>query len=264
MKSRRTGNRKELADQFVSWRSSLPDIVRIQQYPDDVRDNILPMILAATSCRFECILYRAVLKKSRDEERISTAWLAQRLQTSMFELDTLVGRAITDGMVKMLPLTLYDYALSQYSSPHHQLTFFSAGCLFTVLAIRLESSVEEHDSHVNTFMTHAFIRRSIMFMREVRDLPTVERTLYLFERVLIQKGLAELLDQPGSISKETSNSRTLVGVSSCKGPDSAEIGTKHLSPHREAPSIGIMADPDMSFEEFLGFDFFNQLGVSGL
>lgn len=80
--------------------------MRIQQYPDDVRDNIFPMILAATSCRFECILYRAVLKKSRDEEKTTTAWVAQRLQTAMFELDTLVGRAITDGMVKMLPLTL--------------------------------------------------------------------------------------------------------------------------------------------------------------
>lgn len=76
------------------------------------------MLLAATSYRFECLYYRTLLKKSPAYEMENNdSWISQLLQTAMFELDTLVGRALIDGMAKILPLTLYVPTLPVPTTP---------------------------------------------------------------------------------------------------------------------------------------------------
>ncbi|CAI4213311.1 unnamed protein product [Parascedosporium putredinis] len=47
------------------------------------------------------------------------SWISQLLQTAMFELDTLVGRALIDDMAKILPLTLYGAFTPTQMSPAH-------------------------------------------------------------------------------------------------------------------------------------------------
>lgn len=111
-------------------------------------------------------------------------------------------------------------------------------------------------------MTHEFIRRSVLFLREVQDLPTVDRTLVLFERVLVKKGLSSLLNSLSG-TDTTATDIQIRGLHPNTDVPPAHATAPPDPPH-ELPVLDPLEDSTMNFEDFLGFDFFNHIGVSGL
>jgi hypothetical protein len=60
------------------------------------------------SYRLECVFYRTVREHSRgfdDQEAIS--WCKQHMLGAIFELDTLLNRAVVYDLVKFTPSSLY-------------------------------------------------------------------------------------------------------------------------------------------------------------
>lgn len=65
------------------------------------------LLLLAMSYRMECIFYRTLRKRYRDINLTRCEWATQRLWSSMFELGTVIGRAMAHDIVDILPLSLY-------------------------------------------------------------------------------------------------------------------------------------------------------------
>lgn len=65
----------------------------------------------------------------------------------------------------------------------------SVGCINTSLALRIESSLQPQQSQLDKMLDYNSIRQSILFLREVSDLPSVQWPLGVFEWILGQKGL---------------------------------------------------------------------------
>lgn len=96
----------DLARKFTDWRSSLPDSLRLNSNPCSVQENLEAIVLLATSFRFECILYHTLRRHYSTLDNAKHSRANQQLKTAMLEVDNLIGRAMTDGLLRMLPLSL--------------------------------------------------------------------------------------------------------------------------------------------------------------
>ncbi|CAH0025069.1 unnamed protein product [Clonostachys rhizophaga] len=160
----------EISTRFSLWRKAIPHVLSIDEYPSAPGQNRLPITLMAASYRFECILYHVLQRKWQKSNNDVSPWCRDRLRRSIFQLDTLIGRAITDGLSGVYSQTL-------------------VGCVNTSLALRIESSLQPQQSHLDKMLDYNSIRQSMLFLREVSDLPSVQWPLGVFEWILSQKGL---------------------------------------------------------------------------
>jgi hypothetical protein len=99
----------ELASSLISWRTSLPEVLQIKVSQLSMSEDVMwPMVLMATSYRFECIFYRILCKRYQTADRISSQYLSteQRLHAAMFELDAIIGRVMAYDMLPLLNLPL--------------------------------------------------------------------------------------------------------------------------------------------------------------
>jgi hypothetical protein len=97
----------EYAEEFASWRKSLPDEFSITRISTWSSDNVWIVFLLAMSYRLECLFYRIArehFKLNYDGETLN--WCQQQLIESVFELDTLINRAIVHDVVKYMPASL--------------------------------------------------------------------------------------------------------------------------------------------------------------
>lgn len=87
-------------DAVVQWRHALPPSLRLEgvSHWNDV--NVWITVILTFSFRLECIFYR-ILRRRLSENGITTdvAWVDQRLQSSIFELSTLLRRAMTHDVL---------------------------------------------------------------------------------------------------------------------------------------------------------------------
>ncbi|VUC24102.1 unnamed protein product [Clonostachys rosea] len=160
----------EISTRFSTWRKAIPQVLSIDEHPSVTGQNRLPITLMAASYRFECILYHVLQRKCQKSKNDSNSWNRDWLRRSIFQLDTLIGRAITDRLSGVYSQTL-------------------VGCVNTSLALRIESSLQPQQSHIDKMLDYNSIRQSMLFLREVSDLPSVQWPLGVFEWILGQKGL---------------------------------------------------------------------------
>jgi hypothetical protein len=96
----------EISTRFSSWRKAIPFVLSIDDHPSAPGQNRLPITLMAASYRFECILYHVLQRKCQKSKDDAYPWCRERLRRSIFQLDTLIGRAITDGLSGVYSQTL--------------------------------------------------------------------------------------------------------------------------------------------------------------
>lgn len=71
------------------------------------RNDVYYINLRALSYRFECILYRLILRRWRQSEHTDwSEWAAQRLQSAILELDTIAMRVLSSGTLHDFPAPL--------------------------------------------------------------------------------------------------------------------------------------------------------------
>lgn len=92
-----------MSREFQAWRSHL----RGATYADyHLTDGPYLTALIAASYRFECILYRTLKLYWKPVDISRYDWAQGRLRCSIFELDTLFGRALASGELRSLPMSL--------------------------------------------------------------------------------------------------------------------------------------------------------------
>jgi hypothetical protein len=231
-------NVNDLARPFVLWRASLPELLRIQQYPEAARDNILPILLMATSYRIECVLYRAIRigYQAKDEGRSS--WAKQRLQVAMLELDTLIGKVMTYGLYESVTLNI-------------------VSCAITSLALRIDFVLSSSEPEASKVIAHVYIRQNMAFLMQLQHLPSVKSTVSMFEWVINQRGLGPVIAGLESPAKASNPDRGEVpGVPPTKDHSVDELA---LTIPTMFPT-DIRSNTEAWFEELLSWEVPESLG----
>ncbi|KAI5462052.1 hypothetical protein BGZ63DRAFT_423354 [Mariannaea sp. PMI_226] len=215
-----------LTDRISAWRLALPDIlVHDIQHPE----NLWSTVLLAISYRFECILLRLLRLWWRRRNASWYEWAKKKLQSAIFELDTITGRTWLDGTLLTLPLSF-------------------KSCIHTALAIHIEMALDESGSEINRSMSQLSIQRSMLLLRELKDDPVLQQAIPIFERVLVQTNLI-----PASLMTQAQQSTT--------SPPSSQRHDNHSSPSQiDSGADGAILQDSLGeyslwFKDFLGFDF---------
>jgi len=96
---------RELSERIAKWRASVPRELLIDQISELSAENVWIIFLLAMSFRLECLLYRNLRRRDRTNAE-SVSWADARLTLSIFELDTLLKRAVVHGVVQYCPPSL--------------------------------------------------------------------------------------------------------------------------------------------------------------
>lgn len=95
-----------LADAIKLWRNSLPESLNISQISNWSSDNVWAIFLLAMAYRLECVLFRTIRRQYRGVDEEAVEWSRKRLLSSMFELDTLLRRAMVHDVIQYCPPSL--------------------------------------------------------------------------------------------------------------------------------------------------------------
>ncbi|KIX09209.1 uncharacterized protein Z518_00288 [Rhinocladiella mackenziei CBS 650.93] len=97
-----------LSNRITSWRKQLPAEMQIHGIQDDwPSDSVLVLVLLAMGYRLETVFYRAVKEYYRaQKDPTAMQRVAQRQESAMFELSTIIQRASMHEVLHLCPLSL--------------------------------------------------------------------------------------------------------------------------------------------------------------
>ncbi|KAK1486949.1 hypothetical protein CABS01_13082 [Colletotrichum abscissum] len=243
-------NAETMAHEFHNWRSQLRGAIYADHH---LTDGPYITALIAASYRFECILYRTLKLhwKSIDVSRYD--WVRVRLRCSMFELDTLFGRALANGELRSLPMSL---CVSPTESPkieNERLTIEpgSNSNIPIALALHIETALDATESSATKSMSLIYIRQGLIILEQLQDSPVMKRVLSIFEWALTRLDLIPEVSQDKQVSD---------GVRAGSDQDGSvdQVGAS------TGQEFGEMLDQmEPWFGDFLGLDFLDDLRSGG-
>ncbi|KAI3546636.1 hypothetical protein CSPX01_04291 [Colletotrichum filicis] len=243
-------NAETMAHEFHNWRSQLRGAIYADHH---LTDGPYITALIAASYRFECILYRTLKLhwKSIDVSRYD--WVRGRLRCSMFELDTLFGRALANGELRSLPMSL---CVSPTESPkieNERLTIEpgSNSNIPIALALHIETALDATESNATKSMSLIYVRQGLLILEQLQDSPVMKRVLSIFEWALTRLDLIP----------EVSQDKQLCGGVRAGSDQDGSVDQVGTSTGQE---FGEMLDQmEPWFGDFLGLDFLDNLRSGG-
>lgn len=85
----------EVGEAIASWRRNLPPELRMEDVSDWDGSNVWIIVILTFSFRLECLFYRTLRRRAKGLSPSDITRVNQRLQGAMFELSTLLRRAMT-------------------------------------------------------------------------------------------------------------------------------------------------------------------------
>ncbi|KAK1531711.1 hypothetical protein CPAR01_11360 [Colletotrichum paranaense] len=243
-------NAETMAHEFHNWRSQLRGAIYADHH---LTDGPYLTALIAASYRFECILYRTLKLHWKSIGVSQYDWVRGRLRCSMFELDTLFGRALANGELRSLPMSL---CVSPTESPkieNERLTIEpgSNSNIPIALALHIETALDADESNATKSMSLIYIRQGLLILEQLQDSPVMKRVLSIFEWALIRLDLIPEVSQDKQLSG---------GVRAGSDQDGSvdQVGTS------TGQEFGEMLDQmEPWFGDFLGLDFLDNLRSGG-
>ncbi|KAL0776044.1 hypothetical protein CaCOL14_007331 [Colletotrichum acutatum] len=222
-------NAETMAHEFHDWRSQL----RGATYADHrLTDGPYLTALIAASYRFECILYRTLKLHWKSVDVSRHDWARGRLRCSMFELDTLFGRALANGELGSLPMS------------------FNSN-IPIALALHIETALDAVESNATKSMSLIYIRQGLLILEQLQDLPVMKRILSIFEWALNRLDLIPEASRDKQLSDGIH-----AGMVQDGSVDQMGASTDH--------EFGEMLDQmEPWFGDFLVLDFIDNLRSSG-
>ncbi|KAF0319406.1 fungal specific transcription factor domain-containing protein [Colletotrichum asianum] len=218
-----------MAREFHAWRSQLREATGAD---NQLLDSPYLTSLLAASYRLECILYRTLKLCWKSGDVARHDWARARLRSSMFELDTLFGRALANDQLRNLPMS------------------FNSN-IPIALSLHIEAALDATETSANKSMSLIYVRQGMLILQQLQDSPVIKRVLSIFEWALdrVDLNLAAIEDrQNGNAVRE--------GV----------------EPHESVDQVGAAVGYDFEemfdqmepwFGDFLGIDFLDNLRSSG-
>ena len=104
------------ADEITTWRRMLPEELLSERVQSWSSANVWIIILLSLGYRLDCVFYRTARDHfSQSGDRDTVAWCKQQLARCVFELDTLINRAIVHNLVRLAPASMYGLSLPLHS-----------------------------------------------------------------------------------------------------------------------------------------------------
>lgn len=95
------------AEEITTWRRQLPEDLSPARVQSWSRDNVWIIVLLALSYRLECVFYRHAREVMQQEgDKSTVSWCRQQLWGCVFELDTLMNRAVMHDLIQYCPSSL--------------------------------------------------------------------------------------------------------------------------------------------------------------
>ncbi|EXJ91718.1 hypothetical protein A1O3_00268 [Capronia epimyces CBS 606.96] len=174
----------ELAEAISHWRSSLPAELSVDMVVRWSKENVWILVLAAMSYRLECVFYREVKKQLRtvtmdgvnaDTDADTNAnldWASQRLYSSVFELDTVIGRVLTHNLGQFCPASIVI-------------------CTSTLLALQVEVALDPTATEPRRLVAKAHIHAGLSYLGSIGEhWPSAIWALRVFEAVASRPDLS--------------------------------------------------------------------------
>jgi hypothetical protein len=96
-----------VAEAIEAWRQALPVDLTITSVSHWSSANSWIIFLLAMGYRLECVLFRTMRQQADGRDDQVLEWSTSRLLATMFELDTLLGRAMVHDVIQYCPPSLY-------------------------------------------------------------------------------------------------------------------------------------------------------------
>ncbi|KAJ3548622.1 hypothetical protein NM208_g921 [Fusarium decemcellulare] len=209
-----------------AWRSLLHEVLQIDN--QGVQHDMPYSFLMASSYRFECILLRSLRPWWEQQDVTRSDWAKRRLRSAMFELDSIIGRMLTNDMLSSIPLSL-------------------ATSIPILLVLHIESILDASDSEANKSISRVFIGQDMLILRRLSELPTINQVLPTFERVLTRYNIAPLPYEKEPLKSPQLQAEVDKGTDEDNGAWSAG---SDISLWQEVPNFN-----DFSFGDFFTLDF---------
>ncbi|RFU28806.1 hypothetical protein B7463_g7554, partial [Scytalidium lignicola] len=231
------GSENDLADKFSMWRQSLPEEFQAERIQSWSNYNMWILLLLAVSYRLECIFYRTLQKRYKTENVTLYDWATQRLWSCMFELDTIIGRAVTHDIIDILPMSFIN-------------------CVSTVLALYIETALDPSVPTTQKTMAPIYIRSNMIVLKRSQErIPMIKWSVRLFEWVVAYKSLLrddttvpEIL---ASREKEVEQYK----------PINTSLQTEGFGSTFANDIPGDLIDASGLFQDCFGFDFLDSLNM---
>jgi hypothetical protein len=166
---------REFANSILDWRCSLPEDLLPSRVTVWSSDNVWILILLAMSYRLECVFYRTVREHSRgSDDQEAVTWYKQQLLSSIFELDTLLNRAVVHELVQFAPSSLYVIRRHSLNTLLLHSSFWSSLtpktgiiCASNLLAFQIEVALDPTSSLTQKVTAKARIHAGLSYLRDV-------------------------------------------------------------------------------------------------
>ncbi|EXJ74998.1 uncharacterized protein A1O5_01694 [Cladophialophora psammophila CBS 110553] len=175
-----------VSNEICSWRKQLPPEMQIGTFQEWSSDNIWVLVLFAMGFRLEAVFCRAVKDHYRTQnDPASMQRVAQRQESAMFELSTIIQRASMHEVLHLCPLSFMT-------------------CASTILAMRIEIALDPTTSSRKLLATKTQIYAELEYLRESCEYwSRLIWTLRMFEAVVARTGLGLTTASPNEAKDRT-------------------------------------------------------------
>ncbi|EXJ66163.1 uncharacterized protein A1O5_10779 [Cladophialophora psammophila CBS 110553] len=231
----------ELEGSLATWRMQLPAEMRTEGVYDWCQTNIWPLVLMARCYLLECIVYRVLRDSFRASGDAPLAdRSARRLQTAMFELDSILDRIMLHNLARYCPL-------------------YMMNCTSTLLALHIETALHQSASEEDRLAARIRIHQAQKYLRGLSDYwSSIKWAQRLFEVIVSRTGLSLVVPPQPIFDLHSSNpfnpgGRNNGNLASGKVGDAAAELSNNNSP-RERPDALPSPATSPSFIDFVDID----------
>lgn len=94
---------REIGDAISLWRASLPVELRADGVTHWDESNVWITVILTFSFRLECLFYRTLHRRVDIANSADVTWIKQRLTGAMFDLSTVLRRAMAHEVLQLAP-----------------------------------------------------------------------------------------------------------------------------------------------------------------
>ncbi|KAF9892986.1 hypothetical protein FE257_012397 [Aspergillus nanangensis] len=184
----------ELTRDLAAWRSSLPEDLVPDRVGHWTSANAWVLFLWAMGLRLECWFYRAVRQRLKGVEDTDASWAHDRLRRCIFELDTVLERAIVNQVARYCPPSFLV-------------------CVSHLLTLQLEIALDARVSEAQRLKARTQIHMGLDYLCEVGDRWLNGKWTYrVFDSVTRRTGIAMAAPKSASRWTGTAGSHADPGV----------------------------------------------------
>lgn len=266
------GIARDLADTLVDWRESLPEELLITRIAEWTTGNVWIIFLLAMGFRLECLVYRTVRHHMKGLDFEAVRWSSQRLMAGMFELDTLLRRAMVHDVIKYCPPSLYVFlpcahvleraevvigVLATHTKHHHSIVL-----TMNLLAFQIEIILDPDTSMAQRLAAKAQLHTGLNYFCSVRDRwKNATWAFKVIEWAIARVNLIveRMSTQNGDSMQDSSNGIDKFAPSAGLN-DGAALGNGHGAERRDVTHVQDSLSGDANDQRAIsGMDFLNGL-----